>query len=102
METNKLDTVLKQTLTEEFVPSVKLDMETQRKMRKVAQRQESYLVTLLSILSTGFLLVGLIIIFPNIQIQSLKIMYIILNINIFTLFIFFLIVNYKNRKESIL
>ena len=102
MGTTNLEILLKQTLSEEVTPSLTLDMETQNKMRKVVQRQESYLVTLLSILSTGFLLVGMIIILPNIQISSLKITYIILNTNIFTLFIFFLIVNYKNRKEIIL
>ena len=102
METNKLDTVLKQTLTEEIAPSVKLDMETQRKMRKVAQKQEFYLINLLSIVSIGFLVLGMIIILPKIQIQPFKILYIILNINIFTLFIFFPVINKKNRKELVL
>ena len=102
METNKLDTVLKQTLTEEIASSVKLDMETQRKMRKVAQKQEFYLINLLSIVSIGFLVLGMIIILPKIQIQPFKILYIILNINIFTLFIFFPVINKKNRKELVL
>jgi antibiotic biosynthesis monooxygenase (ABM) superfamily enzyme len=102
LETNNLDTVLKQTLKGEFSPSVKLDMETQRKMRKAAQKKESRFVIILSIISLFFLSLGMVFMLPKIEIIPLKIIYILLNMNVFTLFIFFFIVNHKNRKEPIL
>ena len=102
METNNLEILLKQTLNEEVTPSLKLDMETQRKMRKVAQKKESHFVIFLSILSVFFLALEIILVLPQIQTQFFKISFLIFNFDIFILLIFFHIINNKNRKESIL
>lgn len=102
METNNLDTILKESLKEEFSPSIKLDMETQRKIRKVAQKKEFRFVNVLSTLSIILLAIEILLIFPQLQTPSSQTVFLIVNIDIFILLVFLLIFNYKNRKESIL
>ena len=102
METNNLDILLKQILSEEFSPSTALDKATQCKMRNVVERKQSALVISLCIISLIILSAAMALFLPRIQVTSLKIMFMMLSANIFTLFIFFLIINNKNRKEAIL
>ncbi|MDR0367770.1 MAG: hypothetical protein LBH82_01350 [Bacteroidales bacterium] len=99
METNELDTILKEMLSKESAPPVKLDMETQRTMKKIAQKKESRFVTFLSILSIILLTAEMFFIFPQITIDSFKIAFLLLNTDIFILLVFLLIINNINRKE---
>ena len=99
MENNNLDILLKQTLSEEFLPSAALDRATQLKMQSAVDRKQSKLVTSLSIIGLVIFSVIAIFLISQIHITSLQVIFILLNANIFTLFIFFLIINHKNRKE---
>ena len=89
-------------LSEEISPSPELDRATQLKMRDVGEQNQSALVTSLSIISLVMLLVVMLLFLPQIQTISLKIILTMLNANVFMLFIFFLIINNKNRKEVLL
>ena len=102
MENNNLNDLLKQTLSDEFSPSAALDRATQLKMQNAVDRKQSRLVISLSIISLVIFSAIVLLLLFLIQITSLQIMCIMLNANLFMLFIFFLIVNHKNRKEAIL
>ena len=102
MEANSLDIILKETLGKEFSPSAALDKSTQLKMRKAVEQKQSILVISLSIISLIILSFVVILFLPQIPIISLKIMFMTFYVNISTLFIFFLIINNKNRKEAVL
>jgi hypothetical protein len=102
LETNNLENILKQTLSEEFVPAAALDKSTQLKMQRVVERKQSTLVISLSIISLIILTIILILFLSQIPIALLKIIFMMLNSNLFALFVFFIIINNKNRKEAIL
>ena len=71
-------------------------------MRKAVEQKQSILVISLSIISLIILSFVVILFLPQIPIISLKIMFMTFYVNISTLFIFFLIINNKNRKEAVL
>lgn len=100
MNQDNIENLLKIELRGESSPPVSLDLATKRKMAEAVEKKTYRFNIILLILSLLTILAGMVVLFPLIESELLKTVFIMMNLSILTFLALFFVINLKLKKRK--